>query len=157
VSIILSYSHVPFNNMSNENTSLTSMVDDTQGAESRRNPCTHVHVTLARLTAGQLRSIGKALSMPTTSGSVNDLRWVRLRTLAVTLAMYRSGYLRIRMTRRLRCPTTREYSSRSIPRVRGMIDTALRIQVIVDSGHLSPLKPMSWRLSVMRETSCRLQ
>ena len=61
--------------MSDENTSSTSVVDDTHGAESRRTPRTHVHITLARLTAGQLRSIGEALSVPT-SGSVNDLRLV---------------------------------------------------------------------------------
>jgi len=61
--------------MSNESASVTGVVDNTQGAESARTPRTHVHVALnsARLKAGQLRSLCKALGLPT-SGSVSDLR-----------------------------------------------------------------------------------
>ena len=61
--------------MSNESASVTGVVDNTQGAGSGRNPRTHVHVALnsARLKAGQLRSLGKALGLPM-SGSVGDLR-----------------------------------------------------------------------------------
>ena len=52
------------------------MVDDMHRAESRR-PRTHLNIALnlARLTAGQLCSVGQALGVPT-SGSVGDLRLV---------------------------------------------------------------------------------
>ena len=62
--------------MSTESTTVTSMVDSMHGAQSR-NLRTHVHVALnsARLTAGQLRSVGEALGVPT-SGSVGDLRLI---------------------------------------------------------------------------------
>ena len=54
--------------------SVTGVVDNTQEVRFGRNPRTHVHVplNLARLTAGQLRSLGGALDLPM-SGSVDDL------------------------------------------------------------------------------------
>ena len=63
--------------MSNESVSVTGVVDNTQGVGSGRSPRTHVHVALnsAQLIAGQLRSLGGALGLPT-SGSVDDLHLI---------------------------------------------------------------------------------
>jgi len=107
-----------------------SVVDNTHGAESRGNPRTHIHVALnsARLTAGQLRSVGEALGV-STSGSVSDLRLVIEGKITEHGRNPRNVQVSLPKDRDDKTLTLSDYelevcSSRLMPKVKGSIQTA---------------------------------